>query len=64
MLEALRGAILLGIGGTILFSLYYLLTLSTDHSSSGLPVVAVVSFLGFVAIGLGLALIVQLAKNK
>jgi len=67
MLEAFRGAILLGIGGTILFSLYYLIStvtnLNTDNSPSAFPIVITLSFTGFVTIGLGLALILQAGKR-
>ena len=64
MLEVLRGAILLGIGGTLLFVLYYLITtISNSNGPSQLPLVIVFSFVGFVAIGLGFALILQSSKN-
>lgn len=67
MLEAFRGAILLGIGGTILFSLYYLIAvaanLNNDNSASAFPMVIILSFIGFVTIGLGLALILQAGKR-
>ena len=68
MLEAFRGAILLGIGGTILFSLYYLITvaanLKTDNPTSAFPIVLILSFIGFATIGLGLALILQAGKTN
>ena len=67
MLEAFRGAILLGIGGTILFSLYYLISMLTnlnnDNSPSAFPMVITLSFIGFVTIGLGLALILQAGRK-
>ncbi len=66
MLEAFRGAVLLGIGGTILFSLYYLISsavnLNNGNSTSAFPIVIILSFIGFVTIGLGLALILQAGK--
>jgi hypothetical protein len=68
MLEAFRGAVLLGIGGTILFSLYYLITvaanLNNDNSTSAFPMVIILSFIGFATIGLGLALILQAGKTN
>ena len=68
MLEAFRGAVLLGIGGTILFSLYYLIALTvnlnSDNSPSAFPMVIILSFIGFVTIGLGLALILQAGKKN
>jgi hypothetical protein len=67
MLEAFRGAILLGIGGTILFSLYYLISMATNlnsnNSPSAFPMVIILSFTGFATIGLGLALILQAGKK-
>jgi hypothetical protein len=45
MLEAFRGAILLGIGGTILFSLYYFITvaanLNNGNATSAFPMVLI-----------------------
>jgi hypothetical protein len=67
MLEAFRGAILLGIGGTILFSLYYFITvaanLNNGNATSAFPMVLILSFIGFVTLGLGLALILQAGKT-
>jgi hypothetical protein len=66
MLEAFRGAILLGIGGTILFSLYYFIKMAAnlnDNTTSSFPMVLILSFIGFVTIGLGLALILQAGKT-
>jgi hypothetical protein len=64
MLEAFRGALLLGIGGTILSILYYLISVTTNHNSpSAFPMVLVFSFVGFVTIGLGLSLILQAGKT-
>jgi hypothetical protein len=55
--EGLRGAIFLGIGGTILFWLYYLFL--SNSSSPPNPVMIILSFLGFFVLGLGLWLIVE-----
>jgi hypothetical protein len=64
MLEAFRGALLLGIGGTILSSLFYLIYIATNQNSpSVFPAVLILSFIGFVTIGLGLSLILQQEKK-
>lgn len=64
--EGLRGAILLAVGGTILFGLLYTVLYSTSHNVAEFPVqiFLVVSFLAFVSLGLGLSLIVQSGKTE
>jgi len=64
MFETFRGALLLGIGGTILSSLYYLIYVAANNNSpSAFPIVLILSFVGFVTIGLGLSLILQAEKT-
>jgi membrane-bound metal-dependent hydrolase YbcI (DUF457 family) len=68
--EGLGGALLIGIGGTILFVLYYeFMSNVYSHVFAGTtfdPVIIVIifSFLGFMILGLGLGLIVQSGKPK
>jgi hypothetical protein len=68
MLEAFRGAVLLGIGGTILFSLYYLISvavnLNNGNSTSALPIVIILSFIGFVTIGFRFSINTSSRKNR
>ena len=61
------GALLLGVGGAILFALLYtIIAPSYDNSAYRLPVNGVVffSFIGFLVLGIGLWLIVQAGKPK
>ena len=67
--EGLVGAFLIGVGGTILFSLLYnIITTSTlaNERYGLLPVqiIVILSFLGFLATGIGLWLIVESGKSK
>jgi hypothetical protein len=64
--EALRGAVLLALGGTILFGLLYTVLYSMTHNVPEFPVTIflVVSFIAFVSLGLGLSLIIQSGKTE
>jgi hypothetical protein len=55
--EGLRGAIFFGIGGTIIFWLYYVFLSNSSHPPD--PVMIIFSFLGFFVLGLGLWLTVE-----
>ena len=57
--EGWRGAIFLGIGGTILSWMYYLFSTIHIYSSSFFPELIIFSFLGFFVLGLGLWLIIE-----
>jgi hypothetical protein len=67
--EGLVGAFLLGVGGTILFSLLYnIITTSTLASERygllPIQIIVIFSFLGFLATGIGLWLIAESGKPK
>jgi hypothetical protein len=57
--EGWRGAIFLGVGGTILFWLYYLFSTIHDYSASFFPELILFRFIGFFVFGLGSWLIIE-----
>jgi hypothetical protein len=67
--EGLGGALLLSIGGTILFSLLYnIITTSTSvnerYSILPIAILVIFSFVGFLFVGMGLSLIAESGKPK
>jgi len=66
--RAAVGALLLGVGGAILFALLDIIVSNFYENNNGnnippFPIVIIGSFIGFAILGFGLALIVQSGKT-
>jgi hypothetical protein len=64
--EGAVGALILAVGGTILFYSLYVLLWDAFHNSLSMPLLAILflSFIGFLILGVGLWYIVQSGKPE